>query len=102
MNRSESEFAAAPTTPSDNELAKPEMSVGILTYNSSRTLKHCLKALLSQGFARQNLDVFLVDAGSRDATLEIAREFGIQVYSEPGCRRGRARNVCIEKSKSDI
>jgi glycosyltransferase involved in cell wall biosynthesis len=83
-------------------LLKPEMSVGILTYNSTRTLTQCLKALLAQGFEREGLDVFLVDAGSTDGTLQIAQEFGVQVYSEPGCTRGRGRNVCIEKAKSEI
>jgi glycosyltransferase involved in cell wall biosynthesis len=78
------------------------MSVGILTYNSGRTIRLCLKALFCQGFRREDLDVFFVDAGSSDATLDIAREFGVQVYSEPGCARGRGRNVCIQKAKSDI
>jgi len=81
---------------------KPEMSVAILTYNSTRTLRLCLKALFAQGFKMDDLDVFLVDAGSTDGTLQVAKEFGVQVYSEPGCTRGRGRNVCIEKAKSDI
>src|SRR5216683_4291834 len=81
---------------SEAGLLKPEMSVGILTYNSTRTLTQCLKALFAQGFEREGLDVFLVDAGSTDGTLQIAQEFGVRVYSEPGCTRGRGRNVCIE------
>jgi glycosyltransferase involved in cell wall biosynthesis len=83
-------------------LLKPEMSVAIPTYNSARTLRLCLKALLAQGFNPEDLDVFLVDAGSTDGTIQIAKEFGVRVYSEPGCTRGRGRNVCIEKAKSDI
>jgi glycosyltransferase involved in cell wall biosynthesis len=87
---------------SEAKSMKPSMSVGILTNNSGRTLRLCLKALFSQGFDRKELDVFLVDAGSSDGTLETAREFELQVYSEPGCTRGRGRNICIEKAKADI
>jgi glycosyltransferase involved in cell wall biosynthesis len=78
------------------------MSVGILTYNSERTIGKCLKAVLSQEYDRDFLDIFLLDAGSKDRTLEIARELSVQVYSEAGCTRGRARNLCIEKAKAEI
>jgi glycosyltransferase involved in cell wall biosynthesis len=78
------------------------MSIGILTCNSERTLRKCLKAVLSQEYDRDQLDLFVLDAGSKDKTLEIAREFGVQVYSEAGCTRGRARNLCIEKAKAEI
>src|SRR5207302_2140178 len=74
----------------------------ILTLNCGRTLRMCLKALFSQGFERNELDVFLVDAGSFDTTLQTAKEFELHVYSEPGCTRGRGRNICIEKARADI
>jgi glycosyltransferase involved in cell wall biosynthesis len=80
----------------------PRMSIGILTYNSGRTLALCLRAILRQGYPRDSLDIFIVDAGSTDDTLEIATDLGIQIYSEKGCTRGRGRNICIEKAKSEL
>ncbi len=77
-------------------------SVGILTYNSGKTLSKCLKSVVSQGYARSSLDIFIVDAGSRDDTLRIAEEFGVIVYSERDCTRGRGRNICIEMAKEEL
>ena len=81
---------------------RPRFSVGILTYNSEGTLAMCLRAILGQGFPRDDLDVFIVDAGSTDATTRIAAEYGVQVYTEKGCARGRGRNICVERAKSDF
>lgn len=78
------------------------MSVAVLTYNSQRTLEKCLKAVLCQGYNRSQLDIFLLDAGSKDRTLEIAEGFGLPVHTEVGCTRGRARNLCIEHAKAEI
>ncbi|MDG6950024.1 MAG: glycosyltransferase family 2 protein [Nitrososphaerota archaeon] len=81
---------------------RARFSVGILTCNSGKTLRKCLKSVLSQGYARSSLDIFLVDAGSRDETQRIAEEFGVLIYSEIGCTRGRGRNICIERAKEEI
>ena len=42
------------------------------------------------------------DAGSSDRTAEIAAEFGVPVYSDPGRSRGKGRNFFIRKAKADI
>lgn len=83
------------------DTSSPRFSIGILTFNSGKTLRKCLKAVFAQGYDIGDLDVFLVDAGSKDDTLEIAEEFGVLVYSEDGCTRGRGRNICIEKAKAE-
>jgi len=46
--------------------------------------------------------LFIVDAGSKDETLKIAQESGVEIFSEPRCTRGRARNICIQRAKSEI
>ena len=55
-------------------------TVGILTYNSARTLERCLASL--DGFA----EILISDGGSTDETLEIAARFGARVMqqSSPG------------------
>lgn len=81
---------------------RPRLSIGVLTFNSDRTLEMCLKSILRQGYSRDDLDIFLVDAGSTDQTLRMACDYGIQVYAEAGCTRGRGRNICIERARSDL
>ena len=51
-------------------------SVGILTYNSSKTLKRCIESL--RGFC----EIVIADGGSTDATLDIAREYGCTIIAQ--------------------
>jgi glycosyltransferase involved in cell wall biosynthesis len=53
--------------------ATPLISVVIPTLNAERVLDDCLRALREQDHPRSKLEIILVDAGSTDATLEIAR-----------------------------
>jgi glycosyltransferase involved in cell wall biosynthesis len=54
------------------------LSLIVLTKNEQANLPHCLASL-------ENLDaeVFVVDSGSSDRTVEIARESGCQVFEHP-------------------
>jgi glycosyltransferase involved in cell wall biosynthesis len=54
----------------------PFVSVIIPTYNSERTLRLCLEAVLDQ--TRPPDEVLVVDDGSRDRTLQIAAEFVVR------------------------
>ncbi len=51
-----------------------DLTAIVLTRNEEKNLPDCLKSL--QGFARR---VVVVDSGSRDRTLEIAREMGAEI-----------------------
>lgn len=64
----------------------------IPAYNAGRYIRGCLEALLRSGFAAG--DIVLVDDGSTDDTLEIAREIGIQpVEQEENLGAAAARNT---------
>lgn len=52
---------------------KPLVSICIPTYNGASYLKECLDSILAQTFA--DFEVILVDDGSSDNTVEIAREY---------------------------
>jgi glycosyltransferase involved in cell wall biosynthesis len=60
------------------EVTAPSLSVIILTYNEERTLPACLESL-------DGLDgeVFVVDSGSTDRTVEIAMAAGARVVEHP-------------------
>jgi glycosyltransferase involved in cell wall biosynthesis len=55
-----------------------DLAVVILTRDEELNLPHCLRSV--EGLASQ---VFVVDSGSQDATVSIAREFGAQVFEHP-------------------
>lgn len=52
------------------------VSVGILTFNSARTLKRVLESV------RACDDIIICDGGSTDGTLDIAREYGARIIAQ--------------------
>jgi glycosyltransferase involved in cell wall biosynthesis len=65
----------------------PELSAIILTYNEEANLPECLASL-----AGLNAHIFVVDSGSTDRTLEIARSGGACVVEHPFEHYGAQRN----------
>jgi len=65
---------------------KPTVSVVIPTYNSERPLQDCLESV-SDGTKHQDcqgeVEIIIVDAGSTDSTLEIARKYTNNIYPNP-------------------
>jgi len=63
----------------------PTISVIIPAYNATRTLTLCLESLAASD--TQPLECLVVDDGSTDNTVEVARRFGAKILSTGG-RRG--------------
>lgn len=54
------------------------LSVIILTHNEAANLPTCLESLQPL-----NAEIFIIDSGSSDNAVEIAKEFGCQVFNHP-------------------
>lgn len=67
------------------------ISTIILTKNEELNLPTCLASLQNL-----ELDIFIVDSGSTDRTLEIAQEFGCQIFHHPFENQARQLNWAIE------
>ncbi len=52
---------------------QPKVSIIIPAYNAEKTLKRCLDSVFAQDF--DSYEVILVNDGSKDGTLEVARKF---------------------------
>ena len=61
----------------------------IAARNEERYLAHCLEALKAQDYPEERLQIYLVDNGSTDRTVTIAKEYGINVFVEtkPGLHK---------------
>lgn len=79
-----------------NEDKGPLVSVIIPTLNEESSLPVSLQAVAEQTY--QDLEVLVVDSGSRDQTQEIARQHGASVVSYPGRLMG-ARRRGLQESK---
>jgi glycosyltransferase involved in cell wall biosynthesis len=70
------------------------LSVGIITYNEERDLPVTLQAV------RDIADeIVIVDSGSTDKTLDIARSFNARVFVEAWKGFGEQKNAVIEKCR---
>ncbi len=74
-----------------------KISAVINTYNEESNLPRCLNAVL--GVVSE---IVIVDMGSTDQTLKIAKQFGARIYKHPYVGYVEpARNLGLEKAKGD-
>ena len=72
------------------------LSAVIITRNEAERLQRCVSA------CREIADeIVVVDSGSTDGTLELARELGCAVYENPWPGYGRQRNFAAERAAND-
>jgi len=80
-----------------NSQSSPRLSVCLIVKDEGRFLAQCLKSI--HGLAQQ---IIVVDTGSTDRTVEIAREHGAEVHSFPWCDDfSAARNAVLEHATGD-
>jgi len=87
----------------DNEL--PKVSVIIPAYNEEKTIERTLNSILASDYPKKKLEIIVVDDGSTDKTLEIAKRFekaGVKVYSKKNEGKARALNFAIQRCKGEI
>lgn len=79
-----------------------QISVIIPAFNSSSTLKQCLESVFNTNYP--SYECILVDDGSTDSSLEIARQFPVKLTSTQNGPSGpaHARNVGVEAASGDI
>jgi GT2 family glycosyltransferase len=93
-------FAAPiPAIPPD----PPMISVVVCSYNADRTMEPCLRSLADLPYP--NYEVIVVNDGSTDKTLEIARRFEgghIRIVDQANMGLSAARNVGIAEARGEI
>ncbi len=61
----------------------PTISIISLTYNTDLTsFKQMLKAIRMQKYPKKLLEHIIMDAGSTNGTIELARKYGVNIYIE--------------------
>lgn len=81
----------------------PKISIVIPTYNSESVLKDCLEGIKNQNYPDEKLEIIVVDNGSSDNTVNLAKEFGAFIHVVGGAPPQVCvqRNLGIEKSSGD-
>ena len=71
-----------------------------MTKDSASTIGKCLESVLDQSILPD--EIIVIDGGSKDDTLEILRQFPVQVHHENSGSIGYARNLGVKKAKGEI
>ena len=79
----------------------PLVTVVVLTKNSEKHIEKCILSLLHQDFPRQMYEILVVDAGSRDRTLEICGKYGVRIVEDLGGTIGHSRNIGVKMARGN-
>lgn len=73
----------------------PFVSFIIPTLNAGEYLEKCLKSIQAQDYAAEKFEVIVIDGGSQDKTIQIARQFGAKILknSHKDAESGKAIGI---------
>lgn len=75
---------------------EPRLSVAIITLNAEKSLRKCLDSLKSL-----STEVILVDSGSKDKTVEIAKSYGVKTYFRKFDNFANQKNFAVSKTSGE-
>lgn len=78
----------------------PKVSVILTVKNEERTVGHAIESVLRIDYP--NYEVIMVDTGSEDQTVRIAKQYGIKTVQVNASTPGIGRNVGIRNSSGEI
>jgi len=81
---------------------KPGVSVIVPTLNEAEHIKKCLLSLLDAGGENEDYEIIVVDNGSTDDTVKLAREAGVRTMSKLNGSIGSLRNYGAKNAKGGI
>ena len=87
----------------DDELLS--VTVVIPAFNEERSIGQTIESIAASDYPKGKLEIIVVDDGSKDKTLEIAKKYRskiIKVYTKPNGGKGTALNYAIKKAKGEI
>ena len=77
-------------------------SILVCAYNAEKYLKECLDSLVNQTIDKSKYEIVLVNDGSTDKTVEIAKSFkGIKIVNQENKGLSEARNTAVKNSGGD-
>jgi len=82
-------------------VAATDISVIVPTLNEEKYLPRCLKSLVDQT-SNESIEIIVVDGGSSDLTVQIAKKYADKVLFKPKAPVGAARNLGAKAATGEI
>ena len=82
-------------------VAAADISAVVPTLNEEKYLLRCLKSLASQATDR-SVELLVIDGGSTDHTVRIAKEYADEVLMKPNAPVGAARNLGAKIARGNL
>jgi glycosyltransferase involved in cell wall biosynthesis len=79
----------------------PLISIIIASYNSDTILPLTLESIQIQSYPRKKLEILIVDGGSTDKTLDIARNYSCRIIHNPKIEPVSGKCLAYKKAKGD-
>jgi glycosyltransferase involved in cell wall biosynthesis len=79
----------------------PLVSIIMPTFNSEKTIKFSLESIAAQEYPKESVELLVVDGGSTDKTLKIAKEFGARIINNSKVQQEYAKHLGVLSSKGD-
>ena len=85
----------------------PRLSVIIPAFNEEDTLEHCVKSLVDADYPKEELDIIIVDDGSKDKSYAIAkllsnRYKNVRCFTKKNEGKAAALNYAITRADGEI
>ncbi len=83
----------------------PKVSIIIPAYNEEKTLFKTVSSLLRLNYPKNKLEIIVVDDGSTDNTLKIAKNFisqGVKVFTKKNEGKGKTLNFGLKKASGEL
>ena len=82
----------------------PSLSIVTVTLNCANLLRTCMEYVARQDYPRELIEHIIVDGGSTDGTLEVARRFGARILQHPewGYHQEARHGIGATKARNDI
>lgn len=88
-----------------DDIKLPTISIILPTYQAEKYLENCFKSISMQDYPKDKLEVLIIDGGSTDDTLKIAKKFNVfptRILHNSYKDAESGKSIGIEAAKSDI
>lgn len=83
----------------------PSVTVIVPAFNEEHTIGKTIESLQDLDYPKEKLEIIVVDDGSNDNTLKVARMYEskqVKVFSKPNGGKGSALNFALAKAKGEF